>query len=307
MFLAPGLVLKARKRSSLGGFVQKTHITEMEKTRKVKVNYYKQKKAFALACIEQLIPSLSEESLPMVFKACFPHLSDPTHRETFESAHSVVLGIFAAHAQKVGEDKNVSSRASRDDATPRRFVESLIPFYAGCLIENSVSGRLCTAQLRLAFSALVRSASSGAHATSSSSSVDADSLVLPQFCIDSLLSAIHAPSPSSTTSSPSASEERDHLHRLHLILISTLPSLPLPLIPRTLDSIRSIVLSLPLNADGDERRKELVEELFREILENVGDREKEVIMRWWYEVREELVGRGDGKREKEERIIPSRL
>ena len=53
--------------------------------------------------------------------------------------------------------------------------------------------------------------------------------------------------------------------------------------------------------------KELVEELFREILENVGDREKEVIMRWWYEVREELVGRGDGKREKEERIIPSRL
>ena len=64
---------------------------------------------------------------------------------------------------------------------------------------------------------------------------------------------------------------------------------------------------MPLNADGDERRKELVEELFREILENVGDREKEVIMRWWYEVREELVGRGDGKREKEERIIPSRL
>jgi hypothetical protein len=32
------------------------------------------KKAFALACIEQLIPSLSEESLPMVFKACFPYV-----------------------------------------------------------------------------------------------------------------------------------------------------------------------------------------------------------------------------------------
>jgi hypothetical protein len=28
------------------------------------------------------------------------------HRETFESAHSVVLGIFAAHAQKVSEAGN---------------------------------------------------------------------------------------------------------------------------------------------------------------------------------------------------------
>lgn len=28
------------------------------------------------------------------------HLSDPSHRETYESAHSVVLSIFAAHAQR---------------------------------------------------------------------------------------------------------------------------------------------------------------------------------------------------------------
>ena len=40
--------------------------------------------------------------------------------------------------------------------------------------------------------------------------------------------------------------------------------------------------------DGDKRRKELLEELFREILK-AGDREKDLVMRWWYEVREELV------------------
>jgi hypothetical protein len=78
---------------------------------------------------------------------------------------------------------------------------------------------------------------------------------------------------------PSSEDEQGRLHHLHLILISALPSLPLPLplLPRTLGTILSIILSLP---DGDEQRKELIEELFAEILERVGDREKEVIM-WW--------------------------
>ena len=31
------------------------------------------------------------------------HLSDPSHREKFKFARLVVLGIFAAHAQKLGE------------------------------------------------------------------------------------------------------------------------------------------------------------------------------------------------------------
>jgi hypothetical protein len=67
------------------------------------------------------------------------------------------------------------------------------------------------------------------------------------------------------------------------------------------------VLSLPPNIDGDGRRKELVEELFREILEKVGDREKGLVMRWWYDVREELVGSVKGKGAEGEGIIPSRL
>ncbi|KIM89224.1 hypothetical protein PILCRDRAFT_768547 [Piloderma croceum F 1598] len=263
------------------------------------------KKAFALACIEQLVPILSDNSLPMVFQTCFPYLYDPSHRETFESAHSIILGIFAAHAQKAADVKlNAKQRPSNSELKGTSFVESLVPFYAGCLIENSVSGPLSTPQLRLAYSALVRSASSGAH-TSTSSPADARALALPQFCIDTLLSAINAPS--TPSSSPSASDGRDHLHRLHLTLISTLPSLHLPLLSCTLESIRSIVLSLPLHTDGDERRKELVEELFKEILEKVGDREKETVMRWWYDVRAELLGDGGEKREEGEATTLSRL
>lgn len=112
------------------------------------------KKAFALACIEQLVPILSDDSLPMVFQTCSPYvpysnrvlfglisislryLSDPSHRETFESAHSVVLGIFAAHAQKVADAKlNAKQRPSNSELKGTTFVESLVPFYAGCLIE----------------------------------------------------------------------------------------------------------------------------------------------------------------------------
>jgi len=106
---------------------------------------------------------------------------------------------------------------------------------------------------------------------------------------------------------PSSEDEQGRLHGLHLTLISALSSLPLPLLSRTLETIRSIILSLP---DWDEKRKELIEELFKEILERVGDKEKEVVMRWWCEVREELVGgirRDNGKGGREESHLPSRL
>lgn len=105
------------------------------------------KKSFNLACIEQLVSLLEDEALPIVFNYCSPyalillqpnrtihghhcrHLSDPTHRETFERAHSVILGIFAAHAQKLGEGKRLP-----DDENVT-FVHTLVPFYAKCLIE----------------------------------------------------------------------------------------------------------------------------------------------------------------------------
>jgi hypothetical protein len=40
----------------------------------------------------------------------------------------------------------------------------------------------------------------------------------------------------------------------------------------------------------DEERWELVREVFKEIMENMGDREKEYCLRWWEEQREEFEG-----------------
>jgi len=59
------------------------------------------KQAFVLASIEQLVPVLSDKCIrDWVWGICYPHLSDPSHRETYESAHSVILSIFASHAQR---------------------------------------------------------------------------------------------------------------------------------------------------------------------------------------------------------------
>lgn len=35
------------------------------------------KKAFVLACIEQVIPVLGEDIMPLVFNACFPYVPSP--------------------------------------------------------------------------------------------------------------------------------------------------------------------------------------------------------------------------------------
>ncbi|KAJ8583880.1 hypothetical protein M405DRAFT_747952 [Rhizopogon salebrosus TDB-379] len=210
--------------------------------------FYQAKKAFALSAIEQLIPVLSELTIQeLVFPTCLPHLSDASHRETFESAHSVVLAIFALHAQK---------SASQQEGG---FTRKIVPFYATCLIDNSAEGRLSTLQLRLAFAALVRSAASIAD------------LSLAWFCIDWILAAI----------SSTSDRDDERKHRLHLTLISCVPAVPLALLPRLLDPIRSAIDT----AHEDQKRKELIDALFAEIKERVGDREKEYMVRWWGEQR----------------------
>jgi hypothetical protein len=62
----------------------------------------------------------------------------------------------------------------------------------------------------------------------------------------------------------------------------------------------------------DEERWELVRDVFKEILENVGDREKEYCLRWWEEQRDALEGSIEVENDKEKRIreassVPSRL
>lgn len=157
------------------------------------------------------------------------------------------------------------------------FTERMVPFYLQCLIEvvvpfdlyamnnltvaqNSSDGRLNVTQLRLAFAVLVRSAS-----------LTRDP-ALAWLCVSSILATCKE-----------LPQDSDRRHRLHLALISTLPSLPLALLPQALSAVKDAIDSTRDNAG----RKELVEVLFQEIMENVGDAEKEYVVHWWRERRVE--------------------
>lgn len=157
------------------------------------------------------------------------------------------------------------------------FTERMVPFYLQCLLEvttsfrpyarinltvaqNSSDGRLNITQLCLAFAVLVKSAS-----------LTRDP-ALAWLCISSILAKCNELPP-----------DLNRRHRLHLALISSLPSLPLTLLPQALSAVKDVIDGIP----NDAMRKELVEALFREIMENVGDREKEYAVHWWNERRVE--------------------
>ncbi|CAA7269122.1 unnamed protein product [Cyclocybe aegerita] len=315
------------------------------------------KQAFVLASIEQLVPVLSGKCIrDWVWGVCYPHLSDPSHRETYESAHSVILAIFASHAQRqqqystgarssepipatssepktvslsakqrflsdqgyasrvlsgvidstklsknVGtEGESSSKKANRSDdaALSAKFVERMVPFYAKCLIDNSMDGKLNTPQLRLAYSALVRSASVSAVSPGGAQN---ETYTLAWYCVQLLLDTIHelAPDPKGKGKAREDDERTTkRVHRLHLMLISTISSLPLPLMLRTLEEVRVVITAYPGTDSGDDetggkgRKTELLKALFSELLENTGDREKEAAMRWWYKYRPSLVSEG---------------
>ncbi|KXN93401.1 hypothetical protein AN958_00325 [Leucoagaricus sp. SymC.cos] len=270
------------------------------------------KKALVLASIEQLVPVLSEECIrEYVFDVCWPHLSDPSHRETFESAHSVILAVFASHAQKqqcrpCADHSGLVTR----DAEDTTFVKRMVPFYAHCLIENSAGGKLSTPQLRMAYAALVRCASA------SGLNVDptrGESFALSWYCIQSLLDAVRgcsAEKEKTDTSTSYGSMNLERLQRLHMTLISAMPSLPLPLMLRVLGEIKKIITSIPPSSISLQQpaslsptdmapqkqqevrspRDELVKSLFEQIMEHVGYREKSAVMQWWYENRVDLSG-----------------
>ena len=78
-------------------------------------------------------------------------------------------------------------------------------------------------------------------------------------------------------------QDVDRRHRLQLALISCLPSVPFILLPRALSAVKDAIDNMPDNTS----RKELIEALFREIVENIGDAEKEYVVHWWNERRAE--------------------
>jgi len=112
-----------------------------------------------------------------------------------------------------------------------------------------------------------------------------------QFCLSSLLSAL---SDLSATTSDDAAQRR---HRLRLVLVSTLSALPPVVLQEALNAVSGAIR----DSKGDERR-DLAKEVFKEIMENVGDREKEYCVRWWEGQRhmlegvtEEVNGKGKGR------------
>ncbi|EIN12584.1 hypothetical protein PUNSTDRAFT_60653 [Punctularia strigosozonata HHB-11173 SS5] len=228
----------------------------------------RERAAFVLAMLEQLVPALSDESLQdVVFPVAFPYLDDSAHREIYEAAHSVTLAIFAARGRPPAE---VTSQASSEPSS-ERFADRLVPFYSECLLSNCSEGQLSIAQLRLAYAALVKGA--GASPTKGD--------ILAQYCVDQLLEKIH----SLPASSPSGSQgQQQTSHRLHLTLVATVSSLPYSLLGGVLESIGSIIAPLP-NVDGT--KAELIEALYNQLLE-VGDREKALAMAWWHSNRRRL-------------------
>ncbi|KAM6503399.1 hypothetical protein JOM56_000342 [Amanita muscaria] len=238
----------------------------------------RQKKMFVLSCLEQLVPVLSLECIrDWVWEMAYPHLSESSHREIYESAHSVILAIFASHASSCDQETEEQTKIE-DGPFPNNFVTRIIPFYAHCLVENSADHKLSATQLQLAYSALVRSSAvSGGVNTQSSAA-------LAWYCIDTLFEAFDdfesvkgKQKEMQNTSQDSAA----HLHRLHLTLIATVSSLPLSLMLPVLDKIADILREGTARGVSQEQKEELRSALFKEILEKVG--EKQAAMRWWFD------------------------
>ena len=62
------------------------------------------------------------------------HLSDPSHRETYESAHSVILSIFASHAQRQQRaGDSISGASTQTSPTTANIVRNTLSKRTGIL------------------------------------------------------------------------------------------------------------------------------------------------------------------------------
>ena len=101
------------------------------------------------------------------------------------------------------------------------------------------------------------------------------------------------------------------MHRLHLTLVSALAALPAVSLPTALGAVERELRGM----EEGEERAEVVKALFEVMMEKVGDREKDITMRWWMEKEREgvLSGRGllrkvdKGKGKQKEEGMTSRL
>jgi hypothetical protein len=135
-------------------------------------------------------------------------------------------------------------------------------------------------QLCLAFAALVgaTTGSSDVEATIQKKETTDYGYALAKFCVDTVIGTSRKLSVDSRQEQDPPTKAR--LHRLHLMLISAISSLPLVLLPSVLDEIREVITK---HEGESPEKREMVDALFREIMEKVGDREKEFVIRWWGE------------------------
>jgi hypothetical protein len=157
-----------------------------------------------------------------------------------------------------------------------------------------------------------------------STGVPDDTYTLAWYCVQLLIDTMRdvSPPPSHTSQNPKgkskaqekveadndATKADDYIHRLSLMLISTISSLPITLMLRALEEIRIIITACSHSRSQDDsgveseakgRKEELLEVLFSEILEKVGDREKEAAIKWWYKYRPALISESGDRGEEE--------
>ncbi|GJJ06969.1 hypothetical protein Clacol_001166 [Clathrus columnatus] len=221
---------------------------------------YQAQTAFTLTVMEQLITSLTDETIEQkIIPFAITYLDDTQHRDTFESAHSLILAIFTSQGKK--QRLELGSNAS--DGVPS-LSEKLTPFYTSCLIRNSEEGRLTTDQLRLTFSNLIKNVSSSGN--------DA----LAWFCVTSLLS--HMDSYKKVALSPESSSS-PMIMPLLLTLVSLMSCVPRLLLRNVLEEIRTRYQELL--AEYPSQRDESNRAILEQIMSQVGDLDKEIVLTWW--------------------------
>lgn len=131
------------------------------------------------------------------------------------------------------------------------------------------------------------------------------------FCFSELLRAAQSP------------ENDEHRQSMHLALVASISAVSLAVLPRVLDTILNDVI-VPASKESEGARRnteELVNGLFEEISDRVGDAEKECAMRWWNAHKSRLwaavrgendqevesTSKGKGKERRNETMAVSRL
>lgn len=92
------------------------------------------------------------------------------------------------------------------------------------------------------------------------------------FCIDKFLRA-----------ALSAADDQEHQQSVRLAVVASVSAVSLAVLPRLLDTVLDEMITPLASADRRQYAEELVDALFEEISERVGDMEKEFAMRWWDE------------------------